>query len=403
MSYTNTNIKLFYIYTLLSHCIFDRGIFILFLLDKGFNNIQIGILQTALFWTSVISEVPTGIFSDTWGRKYSIIIGLLLLAGSAGGHIAFNNFSSFIILFIVQGLAFAFISGSDSALLYDSLKVLGRETEYIKIYSQLSAIGSITLGLVMTAGGFLGKLSWQGVYLPIVVAMLLGAVTVAFMQEVHIEEDCILKSDESEADEYLQKEKIANIFFDFAFKSHRGRELLILIVAFAIFHSAITPYFIFAQKLFVSYGLSSDYIGIIFGFVEISSGLVSLLADRAAFWMPLSKMIPLIMLVVSLLMVSNAINSLILAIAVFFIIMVFPEIMYILVDNFFHMRLPSKIRATALSFISFNQSLLIGLSYFLYGFILDRLSPGTAIAITAIIPLLASLLVIKFFMSFQDE
>ena len=111
------NLRLFYIYTFLSNLIFDRGIFILFLSYKNFDNFEIGILQVSLFWANVISELPTGIFSDRWGRKFSIIIGLFLLAGSAGGHIAFNNFSSFFILFIMQGLAFAFISGSDSALL----------------------------------------------------------------------------------------------------------------------------------------------------------------------------------------------------------------------------------------------------------------------------------------------
>lgn len=393
------NIKLFYFYTLSSSCIFDRGIFILFLLDRNFSNVQIGILQSVLFWSNFASEMPTGVFGDRWGRKISMFIGLFLLAISALGHIICHSFSAFLVIFAIQGLAFSFISGSDSALLYDSLKSVKREDEYIKIHAHLSALHSITLGLAMAIGGFSRQFSWDLVYALLTVMTSLGAITVLFMKEIVIEDDI---NNSREPNDSADHPRITKMFCDFLFTSH-GKTFLTLVLAFSLFYGAVTPYFVFSQKLFSFYGLHAGSIGMIFGFVEISSGIVALLSEKVARLVSLRKMMPIVMITVSIMLASNAVNSLLLSVIIFFTIMVIPEVMEILVDNFFHMHLSSRIRATAISFISFVQSMVISLCYFIYGFMLDLFSPGTSIAITAIMPLVGGLLVIKFFPKKSEE
>jgi len=63
-------IKLFYLYSFFKSLVFQRGIFMIFLIGKGITMGQIGVLQAALFLTTFLSEVSAGYFGDT--SSYSL-------------------------------------------------------------------------------------------------------------------------------------------------------------------------------------------------------------------------------------------------------------------------------------------------------------------------------------------
>lgn len=82
-------------------------------------------------------EVPTGALADILGRRTSIIMGSVLLAGFFFALPFAGNFMQIFLLHFVSGAGSALISGSDSAILYDSLKETGQESNAGKIYTQL--------------------------------------------------------------------------------------------------------------------------------------------------------------------------------------------------------------------------------------------------------------------------
>src|SRR3989339_1052102 len=134
------NITLYFAYALFYSLVFDRAIFILYLTDTGFNNAQIGVLQSVLFFSSFALELPTGVLGDSIGRKWSVFCGLICLMLHYAGMVTFSSFPAFVCVFFILGAGFAFVSGANKSLLYDSLKECGREQDYLKINSRVNTI-----------------------------------------------------------------------------------------------------------------------------------------------------------------------------------------------------------------------------------------------------------------------
>ena len=85
------------LYTLAASLIW--GVNTLFLLNAGLDIFQVFIANAAFTAGSVIFELPTGIVADTWGRRTSFLLSVIILlattlayvavAASGGGLLAF--------------------------------------------------------------------------------------------------------------------------------------------------------------------------------------------------------------------------------------------------------------------------------------------------------------------------
>jgi hypothetical protein len=67
-----------------------------------------------------------------------------------------HPFSEFLLAEMFLAVGFSFASGADQALLYDSLRALGRESEFSRVWGRTSAIGLFSWGAFSILGGFLG-------------------------------------------------------------------------------------------------------------------------------------------------------------------------------------------------------------------------------------------------------
>jgi len=104
-----------------------------------------------------LSEVPTGVISDKVGRRYTLVLyAVFSLFGLFLFSIA-GNLMMPALLFIgafVRGVADAFKSGTDEALLYETMQQLGKENEYDIVYARSKMFGQIGLaaGALIAAG-----------------------------------------------------------------------------------------------------------------------------------------------------------------------------------------------------------------------------------------------------------
>lgn len=80
--------------------------------------------------SSAIFEVPTGALSDHVGRRKTIILGSLASVFAISFYAAANSFSVLAIGAIFNGLASAFLSGNNDALLHDTLREKNRIKEF---------------------------------------------------------------------------------------------------------------------------------------------------------------------------------------------------------------------------------------------------------------------------------
>ena len=93
----------------------------LFYQENGLGMKDVLLLQGIYSVAIVVLEIPSGYFADVWGRKSTLIIGSFLGVLGFAIYSFTSGFWSFLVAELVLGIGQSFISGSDSALLYDTL------------------------------------------------------------------------------------------------------------------------------------------------------------------------------------------------------------------------------------------------------------------------------------------
>ena len=137
----------------------------LFYSDNGLDSFDIYLLQAVYSISVAIFEVPSGYMADIIGRRTSLIIGGFL--GTLGFAVlsASSGFTGFLLAEIILGLGGSFISGSDSALLFDSLAAAKRDNYYLRYEGRITALGSFAETVAAVGGGLLAAwLSYRAVY-----------------------------------------------------------------------------------------------------------------------------------------------------------------------------------------------------------------------------------------------
>ena len=100
---------------------------------RGFSLVEIGIAESCFHVTSLLFEIPSGVISDVFGRKKSMILSQCMFIMSALLMAFSTNFTSVCLALIFNALGYNFASGAREALTYDSLKQSGYEDRYMEV------------------------------------------------------------------------------------------------------------------------------------------------------------------------------------------------------------------------------------------------------------------------------
>ncbi|MFG1665209.1 MFS transporter [Streptomyces sp. Y7] len=375
----------FYVYAVLANSMFQRGVFVIFLYERGFSAGQVAILQTLIYLVSGLAEMPTGIIADRIGRRASIVIGQVLIAGCLLGQAASSNYWAFLALFIGQGVGMACVSGSDTALLYDLLVRRGATAGYVKIKSRFTMLGTVTSGVAIVLGGQLQHFSWGIVYLGSASCLVLAVVVL--MSRVPE----IRGADAVDEQDGAEKQHVDATAWR-AMLRVATPALVTLVVVSGLMHATLTPYIIFTQKTLSDQGAGTALVSVVISAGFFVGGLVPLLSDRANKRIGYRIVIPISLVTLAAALGLSGLGLVWVTIAAFLILVGIPEITAVLVDNVLNEAVPSRHRASLLSMIAFVESVLIGTGYLVLGTLMDGLGSSVGMATYAAVPLLACLL-----------
>ena len=154
-----SNIPKLYIIRAIRWFLLIMPVSVLFFQENGLTMREVFILQSIFSIVVVILEVPSGYFADVFGRKNAIIIGSFF---AFLGFLTFSfsyGFWGFLLAESLLGFGSSFVSGADSAFLYDTLVDLKESDKYSRIEGKYSAIGNFSESTAAIIGGFLASIS----------------------------------------------------------------------------------------------------------------------------------------------------------------------------------------------------------------------------------------------------
>ncbi len=154
-----SNIRKLYLFSFLKMMLFPLAIITLFWKDHiGLTLTEIMLLQAVFSFASLCLEYPSGYISDRLGYRFSLNIASLFGIAGWGIYTIAGSFSGVLVAEILLGISYAFISGSDSALLFETLRQQKEEQLYTLYDGRMSgfaqtgeAVGAIGAGLLYAA------------------------------------------------------------------------------------------------------------------------------------------------------------------------------------------------------------------------------------------------------------
>ncbi len=177
----HTNIYCLYLIKLSKWFMLIMPIVALYYSANGLAAADIYLLQAIYSLSVAVLEIPSGYMADIIGRKKSLVMGSVL---GALGYLVYSisyDFQGFLIAEMILGLGGSFISGSDSAMLYDSLAGMRRQQMYLQLEGRITSLGNFAETIAAVCGGLIAAaLSYRYVYVfQTVVAVI--AVPAAFL------------------------------------------------------------------------------------------------------------------------------------------------------------------------------------------------------------------------------
>ena len=153
------NIRVYYLFMASTGFMIFLPIWIIYLTDhRGMSLTTVGIMESLFWLTIVLAEVPTGAVADRFGRRISLSAGGFLFFGSIIVFAIADNLVLLMVSYLFLGVGITLYSGASQALLFDTLRVLGRTNEFEKHMGRSEAGAFFFMLLASALGGPLAAL-----------------------------------------------------------------------------------------------------------------------------------------------------------------------------------------------------------------------------------------------------
>lgn len=140
------------------------SLWVLYLTQKGFSAVEIGVMEAVFHLTSFCFEIPSGSWADRFGYRRTLIVSRLL--NSVSCLLIVMNQAMWLVTigFVFSALSYNLASGTNEALVFDSLKKVNQEGKYLAIWTTTSMIMEVASSFGMVLAGLFSQFFFDGVY-----------------------------------------------------------------------------------------------------------------------------------------------------------------------------------------------------------------------------------------------
>ncbi len=221
----------------------------LYMQSRGLSLLQVNSIWSIIVLTIVLTEVPTGVTADRIGRKRSVVTALFLQFLGEFFYIFAPGYLAFVLIAILSGVGYSFLSGASEALIYDSLSPDDRDGAMKKAMGRIGGAYQLAFCIAPLLGGLvINELVLSKYRLGI--ALTAGSVFVAFLISLTLKEPPDSSYQKGAGSLQILKRGIAQL------KENRKIQW---IAAVAIFTGAFSNTLVnFYQPYFVQFGVTTS-------------------------------------------------------------------------------------------------------------------------------------------------
>lgn len=356
-------------------------VIVLFYQDNDMGMQEIFQLKAIYSIAIVAMEIPSGWMADVWGRKRTLILGSVL--GSAGFFMySFSyGFWAFAIAEIILGIGHSFVSGADSALLYDSLKASNKRNQYIKQEGRITSVGNFAEAIAGITGGFLATISLRTPFYFqfIVAAIAIPAALTLIEPKIH---------------STVQKLSLTVLTRNIKQSFLSNKNLRIAILLSAITGASTLTFAWLVQPFFKSINLPVEYFGILWTALNLTVGISSVFAHKFEFYTGKKRSVIFIIVLLAAGYFLSGISIVVWGIGFLFLFYLVRGVATPILKNYINLYVESDVRATMLSVRNFIIRISFAIIGPLLGWITDNVSLKNAFLLAGAIYLTASILVV---------
>lgn len=352
---------------------FYTPIIVLFYEKNGLSLTQVMVLQSisSIIW--LVMEIPTGYFADIVGRKSSLFITgvcatLAMLTFGLG-----DSFYYFLLGTILWAFAGVFISGADSAFIYDTLKALNREDSYKKVWGNTVFCSSLGISVASIAGGLLGGVNLRYPFFVVLpFYLLLIPLSVAFYEP-------------TQGEDISKQNHISDLYKSIKKSVFQNKKIRQLLLYSAIIVSAIDISYWLYQPYFELSGLDIVYFGVVFAAFNAIHAL------SAKYSHVIEKRIGQNLSLIILFLVTSACYLLmgkiifLFSFVIAFLFQFVSGFSSVVISDYIHKETDSSIRATVLSVQSFIDRIFYVILAPIVGWLVDIYTLPQAMTVIGIV------------------
>ncbi len=357
MDYTSNLWKLYafrFISSLIPAYVIER----LYWEERGMTIQMVVYTEIIYALTIVLLEVPTGIMADKWGRK-RMLVGSAILGCSEFLILLFaTEFWHFATVVFLAGISRAASSGTENALLYDTLALQGKADSFEKQLGRLNACDFVSFMLAALCGSLLAsKFNLELNYW-----ISLGSALIALVLSISLIEPPEAADDASDEDDIPFKRYVTeSLCF---FRVNPGVSLIVLsgMITGAAMGYIYEFWQLYANRLEVPilfFGVLSAAIMLL----QLPGNLLAHLLIRRFSYRTLIFIVTTV-IAIGFTFVATSMDYI--GLAAMLVICLFSGVMEPIAAVYLHHRIDSSMRATIDSFRSLGEnavSILIGLGF----------------------------------------
>ncbi len=222
------------------------------------------LISEAIFASVVFAlEVPSGWISDVWKRKHVLVTAACIYVFGFTALLLADRFLTVILAQAYLGVAVSLASGTNTAMLYDSLLSINREAEFTKLEGRRVGLRFYSFAVSSILGGILYEINPQ---LPFIITVL-ACIPAVFFATMLIESPRAMSTND--------KNPVRDMFDTMKYALHGHKEIAFIIIFAAVLASSTKLIMWSQQPYYMALEVPEFYFGFLIAIGAMLGGTCS--------------------------------------------------------------------------------------------------------------------------------